>query len=102
MHFFSLVCRQVQYFFSECDSAALLTAEPNVAGIESFTVSTDTALFTLATDLDYEVATRYVVIATVVDSGSSPARTGTIVVRVRLSNLNEKDIYELSSVVQRT
>ena len=75
--------------FVECSSEANITAEPNVPGTETFTISTATALFTLATSLDYEVNNRYVVMMTVVDAVSTPDRTGTIVVRVQVTDVND-------------
>lgn len=46
-------------------------------------MAADTGLFTLATELDFEVADRYVVVMEVVDTGVVPPATGTVVVRVK-------------------
>ena len=66
----------------ECDEPATLTPDGYDTATESFTIATDSALFTLATDIDFEVATRYVVTLQVTDTGS--LQTGTIVVRVSI------------------
>jgi syndecan 4 len=75
--------------FIECDGPANVTAELNETGTEDFTITTSSALLTLAASLDYEVNDRYVVIMTVVDAVASPQRTGTIVVRVQVSDVND-------------
>ena len=68
---------------SECSSVSVASVELNVSGVESFTVSTETALLIVNSSLDYEVEDFYVLILQVVDTAASPPQTGTIVIRVR-------------------
>ena len=68
------------FIASECDGPASLTADGHNTATETFTIATEIALFTLETEVDFEVATRYVLSMHVTDTGSS--QTGTIGVRV--------------------
>ena len=66
---------------SECTSTSVMP-EANVTGVESFVINTPHALMTLASSLDYEVATRYMIVLEVVDSAALPPTTGRVVVKV--------------------
>ncbi len=73
-------CSMLLFFVSECSTVFSYPIEPYTAGVESFTgITTNNALLTLATELDYEAAQRYIVVMEVVDGASV---TGQIVVRV--------------------
>ena len=57
--------------------------EPNEAATQTFDIHTDKALVTLATELDYEVASSYLLKISVVDINASPQHEGSLTVKVR-------------------
>ena len=66
----------------ECPDAIVKVPELEVSGDEDFIFNTEGALFTLETSLDREVKDRYLLRLEVVDSSTTPVRTGSIVVLV--------------------
>ncbi len=68
-------------FLVECSSPSAINPEMTQTGTETFSITTNSALFMLDTELDFEANERYVVIMEVIDNGKSGI-TGQIVVRV--------------------
>ncbi|XP_072046269.1 uncharacterized protein [Amphiura filiformis] len=75
--------------FYMCDSPSVLVPEPDEGGIQEFDVNTDKTLITVATNLDYEVATLYLLKVVVVDTGASPPQTGSIIVQIAIDDEND-------------
>ncbi|XP_070566935.1 uncharacterized protein [Ptychodera flava] len=75
--------------FLLCTGPVVIPTEPSHSGGQEFTITTDTALFTLDTALDYEVETEYLVVIGVIDTNASPALTGQIVVKVQVQDIND-------------
>ena len=67
---------------TECTGINTLTPETSTPGTESFSLGTLTALVTVKTELDYEVATEYVLVMEVEETGTS--LVGTLVIKVML------------------
>lgn len=67
---------------TECTGINILTPETSTPGTESFSMSTLTALVTVKTELDYEVATEYILVMEVEDMGTT--LVGTLVIKVML------------------
>ena len=65
-----------------CSVPSTITPESYDPTTESFTITTEQALLTLDSSVDYEVNTTYSVVMQVVDSGKTPPSTGTITVKV--------------------
>ena len=67
---------------TECTGINVLTPETSTPGTESFSMSTLTALVTVKTELDYEVATEYVFVMEVEDMTTH--LVGALVIKVIL------------------
>ena len=82
---FILLSRILKFHFAECPVPPIIIPEPNIPGKQSFVINTQTALFSLNTSVDYEVAQRYYVVLTVTDTGhNNPPLTGQIGIRVSI------------------
>ncbi|XP_061171608.1 uncharacterized protein LOC133181081 [Saccostrea echinata] len=90
--------------FVECATPSTITPESYDGSVETFTMNTETALFTLDSSLDYEVNTTYSVVMEVVDTGKTPPSTGTITVKVKVSDVNDncpeltQTLYKLNAI----
>ena len=84
------------YFSAECSSPATVTPDSNTPGTQSFTINTGNALLVLDSTLDYEVATSYLIVMTVVDAGTTPDLTGQIVVLVGAPYVMYRQISNIS------
>ncbi|CAH1786413.1 unnamed protein product [Owenia fusiformis] len=73
--------------FVECSVPSVITPDPDIPGIESFSISTSTSLVTLATSLDYEYLDKYVLVLKVTDQGTM--LEGTICIRILLLDVND-------------
>ncbi len=70
------------FLLSECGSLSTVPGDTSDASIETFSLTTSTALFTLATPVDFEYTDVYTMVLEVVDHTNTPERTGTIGIRV--------------------
>eukprot|EP00058_Branchiostoma_floridae_P009585 XP_002595073.1 hypothetical protein BRAFLDRAFT_90183 [Branchiostoma floridae] len=61
----------------------------NIAGTESFEVTTTTVLLSIDSEVDYEIAQEYTLILDVQDYGASPPRTGTVVIKIIIEDVND-------------
>jgi len=50
--------------------------------VETFTINTETVYVTLASQIDYEVATSYIIILEVIDTLKVPPLTGQVTLKV--------------------
>ncbi|KAL5007409.1 hypothetical protein ScPMuIL_016215 [Solemya velum] len=75
--------------FISCAGAASITPEPNLLTPQPFVLTTPTALLTLSSLVDYEVATEYSLTIEVVDRGATPILTGTIGIWIRIEDVND-------------
>ncbi|CAH1238208.1 THBS3 [Branchiostoma lanceolatum] len=76
--------------FVTCDDE-IPTPSPdlNIAGTESFVVTTTTVLLSIETEVDYEVAQEYTLILDVQDDGATPPRTGTVAIKILIEDVND-------------
>ncbi|KAK3095292.1 hypothetical protein FSP39_012895, partial [Pinctada imbricata] len=73
-----------------CSVPSTITPEGHDPTTEAFTITTEQALLTLdSTTLDYEVNTTYSVVMQVVDAGKTPPSTGTITVKIKVTDIND-------------
>ncbi|XP_022099461.1 uncharacterized protein LOC110984001 isoform X2 [Acanthaster planci] len=75
--------------FITCDSESEKVPERNETAEQTFNVNTDKALITLATELDYEVASWYFLKISVVDLNASPPHEGMLTVEITVTDVND-------------
>ncbi|XP_033105232.1 uncharacterized protein LOC117107633 [Anneissia japonica] len=75
--------------FYICTESTVGDPEPNIGGSEEFDIGTDKALVTIATSLDYEQVTEYLLIIEVTDINASPPTVGSITVKIYITDLND-------------
>ena len=68
----------------ECDGPVMVIPDDNITGVEEFVLTTKTMLVTLASGIDYEVATDYTLVIEIVDMVASPPLTGEATLKVGL------------------
>uniref|UniRef100_K1P9Z2 Thrombospondin-4 n=1 Tax=Magallana gigas TaxID=29159 RepID=K1P9Z2_MAGGI len=90
--------------FVACATPSTITPEGYDGTTETFTVNTGVVLLTLDSSLDYEVKTSYSVVMETVDTGKTPPTTGTITVKVKVSDVNDncpeltQTLYQLQAI----
>lgn len=90
--------------FVACATPSTITPESFDGTTETFTVNTGVVLFTLDSSLDYEVKTTYSVVMETVDAGKTPPTTGTITIKVKVSDVNDncpeltQTLYQLKAI----
>ncbi|XP_069131705.1 uncharacterized protein [Argopecten irradians] len=75
--------------FLECSTASSVTPEGYNTAVETFSITTDIGLFTLASAFDYEANNTYTVVVQVVDPGKTPPTTGSITIKVKVNDVND-------------
>ncbi|XP_071956897.1 uncharacterized protein [Antedon mediterranea] len=75
--------------FYICTESTVGDPEPNIGGSQEFDIGTDKALITIATTLDYEQVTEYLLIIEVTDDNVSPPTVGLITVKIFLNDVND-------------
>lgn len=73
----------IPYYHSHASHILLLARTGNASDVEYFTVNTETMYVTLASDVDYEVATDYTLVLEIIDTLKVPPLTGQATVKVR-------------------
>ncbi|XP_021356440.1 uncharacterized protein LOC110452321 isoform X2 [Mizuhopecten yessoensis] len=74
--------------FVECSSPSSVTPEGHDTAVETFTITTEIGLFTLASAFDYEANNTYTVVIQVTDPGRTPP-DGIVTVKVKVNDVND-------------
>ncbi|XP_071956895.1 uncharacterized protein [Antedon mediterranea] len=75
--------------FYICTESTIGDPEPNIGGSQEFDIGTDKALITIATTIDYEQVSEYLLIIEVIDDNASPPTVGSITVKIFVNDLND-------------